>query len=883
MFWVYGNITCKRWIIDMKKLRKSLIIFALSATAICGISLSVSSGSSKEVNAYFTPDTTYQNHDADTYYNSISDSLSGTDLLNALRGLNSSRRKKTMGYKTGGVSADDSDFIYTDYDTSDPSTLHTDKNGQTYGTVISSFYSYTPCTSFNKEHVWPNTHGGNKVENDVHMARPTISAENSNRGHSYYVENMAHSTNGWDPYYAFHVNPGKTGDLGEQCINSRGESARIIFYCMVASDQLVLEAGHSDSAKTSNNKMGDLVDILKWNLDISVTEREMNRNEGAEYLQGNRNPFIDHPEYACKIWGNTNDATKKICQSTPPTPTKTLSEIEVSGTPTKTTYVAGESFDLTGLTVTAIYSDGTNKDVTNDVSISPNPLTVGTTSVTLSYTDGVTKSETVSGITVNAPFIPVQSISILNSEFNYTVGSTCELEVGFNPSNASDKSLSYFSSNTSIAKVNSDGIVSFLKAGEVDITVTSGNGKTDVAHFVVSDEVIEVSEVRLTDSTVSLKAGETKELEYTVLPVNATDKSVVWSSSNEEVATVSNEGKVTALKAGTTTIKVSTPDESFFDDCVITVTEEPKPVRTLVEIVVSKNPDKTTYALNEKYDESGLIIEAHYLDGTSEDVTKQCTSNKDQISTSTAGQKSIFYSYESLSLFVPIYVVNDEVTELKITKNPVKLNYFKSEEFSTIGLEVKAIIGGSEVDVTDMIQIECDFEKSNLVTVKFGGLSKEIEVTLESGTITDEHKAVDYTYVFEDKLSDTTKETMTLASWKILEYYYNSLDDATKEVLKKVVTAYGNGEVSAAEGNVEKLKECISDYDEIYLLHKADGFNDFMNRSPKTPAPNPNPGIGDILRKIAIIAGIVVGIIVVIVLIIVISVSASKKGKKKHA
>ena len=136
--------------------------------------------------------------------------------------------------------------------------------------------------------------------------------------------------------------------------------------------------------------------------------------------------------------------------------------------------------------------------------------------------------------------------------------------------------------------------------------------------------------------------------------------------------------------------------------------------------------------------------------------------------------------------------------------------------------------------------------------------------------------------MFEDKLGETAKDKVTLDSWKILEYYYNSLDDATKEALKSVVTAYGNGEVSAAEGNVEKLKECVSDYDEIYLLHKDEGFNDFMKRSPKAPTPTPDPTPTKGLNPL-IVVGIIGGIVVLIILIIVISVSVSKKNKKKHA
>ena len=61
--------------------------------------------------------------------------------------------------------------------------------------------------------------------------------------------------------------------------------------------------------------MGKLSDLLKWNLEYPVSQSEMNRNDGIflETPQNNRNPFIDHPSYACKIWGNTNESTRSIC------------------------------------------------------------------------------------------------------------------------------------------------------------------------------------------------------------------------------------------------------------------------------------------------------------------------------------------------------------------------------------------------------------------------------------------------------------------------------------------------------------------------------------------------------------------------------------------
>lgn len=78
------------------------------------------------------------------------------------------------------------------------------------------------------------------------------------------------------------------------------------------------------------NSMGALSDMLLWNLkylpnDTSFTKEndlarrtEINRNEQIQKApggQGNRNPFIDHPEYACRIWGNTNEVTKAICKN----------------------------------------------------------------------------------------------------------------------------------------------------------------------------------------------------------------------------------------------------------------------------------------------------------------------------------------------------------------------------------------------------------------------------------------------------------------------------------------------------------------------------------------------------------------------------------------
>lgn len=280
----------------------SLLLLGSVSLSSCYIDLGFIQIGTKPVDEAYTDGVAEQY--SGNYYDSISDSLSGDQLLSALRSLNKTNRKSQVGYKEMGTSASGK-FKFTDYDVSDPKTLKTNADGQVYGTKIVSFYSGNKTTVYNREHVWPNTHGGHLVEDDIHMVRPTIVEENSARGHSFYIEGKKSDNNtGWDPAME---------SFGEE--SYRGDAARIIFYCMIATDQLTLVDDGSRSSRTGNYEMGVISDMISWNVRYPVLKREQRRNSGGEYLQGNRNPFIDHPEYACKIWGSTNQKTKTACQN----------------------------------------------------------------------------------------------------------------------------------------------------------------------------------------------------------------------------------------------------------------------------------------------------------------------------------------------------------------------------------------------------------------------------------------------------------------------------------------------------------------------------------------------------------------------------------------
>ena len=233
--------------------------------------------------------------DTKEYYASIDDSKTGNDLLNELNALNNSKRKKKVTY-AGLKTA----LQYTEIDPKG-----TTPEGKMYGFYDNALVSKTwdNQATWNREHVWPNSRGGGKVEADILMPRPTSVKINSERGNDVY----GLGSGAYDP--------------GKYIEEYRGIAARIIFYCAIAEKSLTI----NESTSSSSNSMGILSQLLEWNLKYlpggkdseSLALRiEWNRNDVNEKhkdLQGNRNPFVDHPEYACKIWGSENAKTRAAC------------------------------------------------------------------------------------------------------------------------------------------------------------------------------------------------------------------------------------------------------------------------------------------------------------------------------------------------------------------------------------------------------------------------------------------------------------------------------------------------------------------------------------------------------------------------------------------
>ena len=176
--------------------------------------------------------------------------------------------------------------------------------------------------------------------------------------------------------------------------------------------------------------------------------------------------------------------------------------------------------------------------------------------------DGSSSTVTAVNCNIQQP-IPVESVTISGNgvsdgKLSLKVGASAQLTATVKPDNATNKTVSWDSSDNSVAKV-SDGKVTALKAGTATITATAGDISSlitvTVADVPVPVTSVSVSGDGVSDGKLSLKSGASAQLTATVKPDNATDRKVTWTSSDSSVANVMGTGVVTAgSKAGKATV-----------------------------------------------------------------------------------------------------------------------------------------------------------------------------------------------------------------------------------------------------------------------------------------------------------------------------------------
>ena len=172
-------------------------------------------------------------------------------------------------------------------------------------------------------------------------------------------------------------------------------------------------------------------------------------------------------------------------------------------------------------------------------------------------------------VLIGQPVVPVSSIDIAGNATLYT-GKTHQLSASILPSNATNPAIRWSSNNTNIATVSPNGLVQGITSGKAIISATAKAGGLIATHEITVLE--SVTNLYLNAQAKMLNRGETAQLTATILPANAHNKAIRWSSSNTEVATVSDDGLVTTIGEGSALlVATSESDANHADTCKIIV------------------------------------------------------------------------------------------------------------------------------------------------------------------------------------------------------------------------------------------------------------------------------------------------------------------------
>lgn len=216
--------------------------------------------------------------------------------------------------------------------------------------------------------------------------------------------------------------------------------------------------------------------------------------------------------------------------------------------------VVGDSATLTANVEPA---DATNKDVSwnaTDPAVATvtdgvvNAIGEGSTTITVTTVDGGYTAECV----VNVSSVAIQTIELDQDAVEIYTGEQVQLIHTITPNDGTNKNVSWISSDELVVTVTDSGMVSGVGAGQATITVTTQEGGKQAACLVTVRKPVD--SVSLDAATLEMCQGDTVTLTATVLPEDAYDKRIVWSTSDEQVVSVSDSGLVTAITEGQATI-----------------------------------------------------------------------------------------------------------------------------------------------------------------------------------------------------------------------------------------------------------------------------------------------------------------------------------------
>ena len=277
-------------------------------------------------------------------------------------------------------------------------------------------------------------------------------------------------------------------------------------------------------------------------------------------------------------------------------------------------------------------------DVTNTLNIRSGPSTTYETITTVTSKDVMTRIEKgvqngelwdrvilENGIVGYAfqsylkelPAVQISQINLSLDKNTINKNETAKLKIEILPEEAKDQKITFSSSNPNIISVDQSGNIFGVSSGEATITATAENG---VKGSITLNVYSKVEEIKLDIENLTLQEGESYNLKATIYPEDATNKNITFNSENNDIATVDQSGKITAIKEGTTRITVTSQDSQNTRD------NQSNPVQKSVEVKVIKKLTEDELKFDESLTTQGNIISGFdHKNMTVENIKKYIT------------------------------------------------------------------------------------------------------------------------------------------------------------------------------------------------------------------------------------------------------------------
>ncbi len=434
-----------------------------------------------------------------------------------------------------------------------------------------------PANTWNREHCWPQANSGGywgktKAGTDILHIRPTYDTTNNKRGNLPY----GNVTGGTKLVYN-NMEYGYSGGGHFMPLDSvKGDVARIIMYVWTAYKNEYANLPEITST------FADYDTLLKWHVSDVPDAMEGHRNDYSETSkQENRNPFVDHPEYAWKVFGEkcSSSVVEEAKAKYPDGPSISLDatskSVEVNKTVTVTATTSdGAKIDWTSDNSNISYTSQTTSGQANTIA----GLSVGTTILKAKSQSGPEQTCTIT--ITNHPVTPTIEISDtskaikVDSFFNISATTNDGAEISWSSNNDNIS----FSSSTRSGEAN---LVTGLKVGTTTLTATSESGPSASCVIEVQEKDPEpiIPEVTLSQKELTIEVDE----EVKISALTNDNKTINWGKDNDNITLGmiftedGEENTVKGKKVGTSIITVIS-DSGAKDKCKVTVKEKaPEP------------------------------------------------------------------------------------------------------------------------------------------------------------------------------------------------------------------------------------------------------------------------------------------------------------------